>query len=935
MSNPSQRRSWAVPILPGLMVAVMSVLGILGSLIAAYVQVEALKNYWPWVLGGFIFLLVVSIGGVYWERARASTTPSAPVYLPAAHQTFTDLHQRYLNRIVEQIRFLPLRAVDFKTASAETGEDERLQLADVYIQLNTKSTRRVDQAHDKGEPHDRAIHLVDEDDRESVPLPALTALLETPRMVLLGDPGSGKSTFVNHIAFCLASHQLEADRSWLARLHEWPDAKRQILPVPIVLRELAAWLPGAEQAPRGVGLFQAYLVHWLNDRGLADFEDVLVQHLTNGTALLLLDGLDEVPLADGAINRMKTMIGDLPRAYPKATILVTCRVLSYQDSRWKLNATDWKPFELAELNSEQIDGFIQAWHAQLAVVNAVSNPDVLNAKLSQAVRRSDLIRLATNPLLLTVMALVHTHKGQLPDARSVLYEDVVDLLLWRWEAIKHEDQQGNETSWRQHLQKEDLNDDDVKEALWQLAYRAHANARAEAEDSDGNDDETTADISEQDLLDGLRELHPTKSRDWAAIVVEMMKMRAGLLVESQPRVYSFPHRTFQEYLAGCYLSQQPDFAPESVKLAQQGVYWREPIQLAVGRLVHHNRDIDKSLILVSELCPSQPPDEGDEVGWRQSSLAGNCLLEIGVARASRRHSTGRELVERVQNRLTAAMTINVLTPRERAEMGSVLSRMGDPRDLTEMIHIPGGPFTMGTSDEEEEAAVRSQMSVQGFSRSEKEVRGWIEDEKPQHQVDLPGFFIAKYPVTNGQYEAFVDATNHNPPQHWQGSQPPAELRNHPVVRVSWNDAVAYCQWISETNEAGRLYRLPSEAEWEKAARGTDKRLYPWWGDFDPAKCNAGETGIGSTSSVGLFPQGASPYGSLDMAGNVWEWCHTEYKKYPTLKDGQIENVSYSNPVLRGGAFDDSRYSVRCSARRGAPLDLMYYDVGFRVSSPGC
>ena len=711
-----------------------------------------------------------------------------------------------------------------------------------------------------------------------------------------------------------------------------------MLPVPIVLREVAAWFQTTQYNQHGVGLFRAYVEYWLTQQDLGDFEELLLDSLYDGNALLLLDGLDEVPLVDDVLGRIKAMIEDLPRAYPQSTILVTCRVLSYQDRRWQLDESAWANFELDKLNQEQIDGFIEAWHSQLAVVNAVKNPEILNAKLSQAVRRSDLIRLARNPLLLTVMALVHTHKGALPDARAVLYEDVVDLLLWRWDAIRHSDTRGNETTWRQLLQEADLTDDDVKETLWRLAYDAHAKASTQ------EDSETTADVAEQELLEGLRMLYPEAnehkpdSLKWAASLIEIIKLRAGLLVESRPLVYTFPHRTFQEYLAGCHLSQHPDFAPKSVKLAKQGAYWREAIRLAVGRLVHYNRDIDKSLILVSELCPTGVPDEADESGWRQVGLAGECLLEIGVARAARRHTTGRELVERVPDRLSVAITIDALEPRERVEIGNVLSRIGDPRDLDEMIPIRADTFTMGTSDAEEEEAVRSQMSVESFTLGEDRVRSWIKDEKPQHTVKLADFSIAKYPVTNGQYEAFVNATDHKPPQHWQGKTVPLELRNHPVVYVSWHDAVAYCTWLTVTKgaEDGKLYRLPSEAEWEMAARGTDKRLYPWGNEFDATKCNASETAINGTSTVGLFLQGASPFGCLDMAGNVDEWCSTERRDYPHKADDGRESMSGEGRcVLRGGAFLDPRDLVRCASRLSIDTDFMSSHIGFRCASPGC
>ncbi|MCP4693085.1 MAG: hypothetical protein GY859_33895, partial [Desulfobacterales bacterium] len=331
----------------------------------------------------------------------------------------------------------------------------------------------------------------------------------------------------------------------------------------------------------------------------------------------------------------------------------------------------WPVFELASLDEDKIDRFITAWYRQLAGMRVVKDHVSLSAGLSHAVRRPDLWRLAANPLLLTVMALVHTHKGELPEARALLYEDVVDLLLWRWEAVKLESPDGRETTWRQLLREAELGDIDMKEALWALAFHSHGRIK----ESKGA--EATADIVKADLLEALRALHPNQSYDWANRMIQIMNLRAGLLVETGSNVYSFPHRTFEEYLAGCHLSVSSNFTDEAVKLARQGAFWWEVILLAVGSLVHSGKT-EATLVLVDELCPEKAPEMGDVNGWRAIWLAGKCLLEIGLVRANRRN-LGRTLVERVPRHLTHLITRDVLEPRERAEAGSVLGAIGDPR----------------------------------------------------------------------------------------------------------------------------------------------------------------------------------------------------------------------------------------------------------------
>ena len=188
----------------------------------------------------------------------------------------------------------------------------------------------------------------------------------------------------------------------------------------------------------------------------------------------------------------------------------------------------------------------------------------------------------------------------------------------------------------------------------------------------------------------------------------------------------------------------------------------------------------------------------------------------------------------------------------------------------QMVRIPAGKFLMGSTEEQAAQAIKDGAD-----------KDWVQNETPQHTVDLSEYSIGKYPITNREYQAFVREAKYNPPRGWDGDQFPAERGSHPVVNVSWNDANEYCKWLSEKTK--KNYRLPTEAEWEKAARGEDGRVYPWGNDFDPKKANTGESKIGGTSDVGKFsPRGDSQYGCADMIGNVWEWCNdwfteNEYK----------------------------------------------------------
>jgi formylglycine-generating enzyme required for sulfatase activity len=207
-----------------------------------------------------------------------------------------------------------------------------------------------------------------------------------------------------------------------------------------------------------------------------------------------------------------------------------------------------------------------------------------------------------------------------------------------------------------------------------------------------------------------------------------------------------------------------------------------------------------------------------------------------------------------------------------------------------------------------------------------------DDEKPQHTVDISyDYWVARFPVTNKQYDMYVKAKNiKHPIDKWQKN------KNDPIAWVSWDDAMEYCQWLNILLKAElpskMMIRLPTEAEWEKAARGTDGREYPWGNTFDVTKCNSYEGGKIGATPVGMYsPQGDSTYGCTDMSGNILEWTHSKYKSYPyNAKDGREYEQRDEARVLRGGAFHGNFGVVRCACRlRGSPFNRGN-DIGFRL-----
>lgn len=229
-----------------------------------------------------------------------------------------------------------------------------------------------------------------------------------------------------------------------------------------------------------------------------------------------------------------------------------------------------------------------------------------------------------------------------------------------------------------------------------------------------------------------------------------------------------------------------------------------------------------------------------------------------------------------------------------------------PKDGAVMRYVPAGEFLMGSTEDDDDA---------------------IEDEKPRHTVDLDAFWIDKHEVTNAQYRQCVEAGECGEAGCWDDDLYNAP--DQPVVCVTWDDAAAYATWVGG--------RLPTEAEWEKAARGTEGRIYPW-GDSAPDCTRANHADCtGSPTAVGSFPEGASPYGVLDMAGNVWEWVadwygSDYYAHSPTRNPPGPDSGGFR--VLRGGSYNINGWAIRCAVRLWDFPHGAYRNYGFRVVIPG-
>jgi formylglycine-generating enzyme required for sulfatase activity len=916
----------------------------------------------------------------------------------------------YLDVLAYLVGRLPMRAFD-TSQSAPGAATRELSLVNVYTALDTTEQIERDK---KGDRRRRPEQLAVAERGETRPLRALEAVARHRRLVLLGEPGSGKTTFVHYLMVCLADGKtghkpaLSAieGATWLeAFRRDWPAGERDLLPVRVILRDFDAWLGEADKLPDRASPSHLldFIAHTLKLQNLDFAFDPVSEALDAGKALVVLDGLDEVTSL-----RKREWVRDAILAFAgrheASRCLVTCRTWSYQTSGaegepdpstgsgqdLRLPEKDFPTAQLAPFDDEKIDRFVQAWHDELVRAEKLSpgKADLLQPKLARAVRQPDLHRLAGNPLQLTLMAWVHTDDEELPDKRAQLYARAVELLLWRWET-----QKPNVPGVRtlRELAAEATGGDGkgrIERTLWRAAFQAHAQLTPQDQ---RDNPERLVDVNEAELKHELARLRKDAQgkpdENWARDVVDAIRERSGLLARRLPGTLTFPHRTFQEYLAALWLLQDRFITQAGEKAAQFDV-WREVILLAVGHSVYVKKDyeLEKPLALVRRLCPAACEDTG--AAWRKVWLAGSVLVEAGVARAAEMDA---ETVERVRDHLARLLEGGHLPAPERAEAGDVLGQLGDPRfdpsvfflpgrycDAPEpffgFVEIPAGPFVMGSRKGDKDA---------------------FDDEygNPDELTIPYAYWMARYPVTVAQFGAFVAAQGYENDAWWTKTgwawrrgvwdsqvteawlrdwlkSRPRELRdapmwwdeqrayaNRPVMGVSWFEAMAYCAWLDaqwrERNApvpAGYTLRLPTEAEWEKAARGlspratpspalkgrvgvgSEGRRYPWGkDDWDPERATIGESGIDHATPVGMYPRGATLSGVHDLSGNVWEWTRTVFESYSyDPKDGRNDVDAEGLRVLRGGSWDyDQRYA-RCASRDWGGPDVFGGSIGFRV-----
>jgi formylglycine-generating enzyme required for sulfatase activity len=741
-----------------------------------------------------------------------------------------------------------------------------------------------------------------------------SALARYPRLVIIGDPGSGKTTLLDYLALTYARTLATTDDLIKSRLGLNEVAS---LPILLPLRDLGRCL--SAEHPDGPALLLDYLREVYAAQEIDLPSKFFIDYLASGRAVVLLDGMDEVANA-GLRQRVARLIEQFALRFEKARFVVTSREVGY-DGAARI-AAGFGLAKVRDFTPEEVRHFVQDWTRVVECgLAGGESPDILRMareqadKLIQAIEHNPRVaELAVNPLLLTVIALVHRYRAQLPERRSELYEEAVEVLLWHWDKAKGLEDEQTVAGVR-------LDSGDRRSLLEPVAFWMHERQRREIELADLRDLLLSRFVS----MTG----DPMRAAKAIDAFLRVINERSGLLIERGIGVYGFAHLTFQEYLAARALAGREDMLEFTLKILPDA-WWREVILLQAGYLSNQGPSrVSKLIAAILDADPKSEPEPHHHL-----LLAAECLFDVGPARvegnllgeARKRLQTQADAPIKQRDRQSVLGKVLAMNALARIESGQFQSQYWQqPWGEPEWVTIPAGGFWMGND------------------------KSRYDNERPAHKVFLPEYQIARVPVTNAQYALYVKDSDAKLPEYWRGGEIPKGFENHPVVCVSWYDALAYCRWLSE--KTGKAITLPNEAEWEKAARGGfpspagmhtrqgewiggDGRIYPWGDIWKELHCNSAELGLGNTTPVGLFLNGASPYGVLDMSGNVWEWTRNvgdNKFKYPYKIKNSSENLKeISFSILRGGSFQDESDNARCTCRPKFNTGYRYRDYGFRV-----
>jgi formylglycine-generating enzyme required for sulfatase activity len=823
-------------------------------------------------------------------------------------QAQTD-EDRYLGWIINQNRFLNITGL-------RTRAPVEVELERVYISLTADphTMARIDTESELPErPGAEDLErLFGREQSEKIGIAEALTLIDLDRifgLVILGGPGTGKTTVLKYVALTYA-RGLQGERL---------DQSRPLLPLFVTLRAITA-------ATRNTSLAD-YMYNLCNTAGCNVSPGFVDQRLRVGDCLVLLDGLDEVA-DESQRRRVAQWITDQRAAYGRNPFVITCRIAGFREGYLP---PGFLRMDIRDFDQEEVEQFAHNWYMAVETMLRGDSEDArrqgqeAGEDLIRAIQGNDRVKqLAVNPLMLSIIALVHRYRATLPQRRVDLYQECVEVLLGHWDEARG-----------LHVR---IPPGKSLQVLQPLALWLHEQKQS-AEDGDrlAHREDIVSLIAPHLVSIGLQTAD-------AKGFLDSIRDRSGLLIERALDVFGFQHQTFQEYLAALEIAAQGRL---ELLLNHFGdAYWREVTLLYAGSqnatdLLNGILQLPDELVMANWPLVLQLRDEALSVAEEtRRSLATHPFMVLQQAqnpdtavRAAIHARSHRPDADTLLQRLAEtqddlikghlilllsetgdARGIDALRPlltesnsHLRSLAGLALDMLGfeDRKVLDDllMVRVPAGEFIMGSEQAYGAGAPR--------------------------RLQTGAYLIDRFPLTNGQYRRFVENGGYQKQQYWspEGWQwkeqerisaprylddPRLGVRSAPVVGISWYEAEAYATW------AGK--RLPTEQEWERAARGDqDAREFPWGDEFATGRCNTSEAGIYQMTPVGSYPNGVSPHGCYDMAGNVWEWTSSFYQEGQTSR------------VLRGGSWGLLHGLARCAYRYWNLPDVRSYHLGVRFS----
>ena len=809
------------------------------------------------------------------RQRHALQRESAPTTATTVPKGRPAIPRDYLRKLQKSITDVELMGLKLKHGSG-------VKLNAVYVPLVTQRSaelgaraRNQDETFERTEPEDKNPQL-------------LLELLGQTSMYVSGPAGCGKSTFCRWVTWLTCAGEMpEAPVTPPEGYAEqFPEDLRGRLPVLVPLREFHESLPARAgcQAFSTHELEQA-LLQWIGGKrphGLT--ADEFEAHLRRGRLLLILDGVDEVPLNRPITNRQtapvqQALVAGLASACEDWNqrghrVLLTSR--PYGLTETEVGRLDLRSAPVLPLNEELQTLLVDRWFRCLEddPETAATQADDMRGHVAA---RSDLMDLVSNPMLLTAICVVYHEGKRLPQDRHDLYDRIVDNVLCN--RFRHDEAERKLIRYR-------------------LGFIAHGMHTDEGAGQTRVAPEAQVDDAEVERL-----LLACRAENWfsEAVVKAVADSRQELLTttglflpQGQGRA-GFYHLTIQDFFAAERLLLMPDVNLEALFRTRGNVpQWRSTLNFVFGALA---KSPAKAVPLLATLIG------GLARGEERLGLVAWDAIQILEKQKTPWSTTACERF--VQFCLQSIDDDVPLLPRH--ELGLALGDLGDPRICVDVrksqdfAYIPKETYLMG-------------------------------DRKLPLEVKK-SFWIGKYPVTNSQYRLFVEEGGYHEERWWSNDgwawsrrvrprhsampdYPDSKFTNpsQPVVRVSYYEAEAFANWAGG--------RLPTADESEAAARGPEGLEYPWGNDWRDGICNSDVAGLGTTSIVGLFPASQSrDFGLHDAAGNVWEWC----------------DLDISNPrqrgesrVIRGGSWSNDARIVRCASRYRSDVGYQGSSLGFRL-----